>query len=76
MNIFVGMIVDIFVGSSQNWTIFWVISIHFKALLKVRVQNWKIFFGRGRGGGGLKFQIFFGGMPDFFGQTVTVALHT
>ena len=44
MNIFVGMIVDIFGGSSQNWTIFGVISLHFRALLKLRVQNLKIFF--------------------------------
>ena len=70
MNIFVGMIVDIFGGSSQNWTIFGVISLHFRALLKLRVQNLKIFFFFFFffwGGGGGKISNIFGGMPDIFG---------
>ena len=57
---------DIFWGSSQNWTIFkgylGVISMHFGSFLKVKVQNRGYFFGL------LKFQIFFGVLeiPDIF----------
>ena len=50
-------------GSSQNWASLRVISMQFRILFKVEVQNWDIFLGL------LKFQIFLGVLeiPDIFG---------
>ena len=48
-------LVDIFGGSSQNWAIFRVISMHFRVFLKVKVQNGGYFFAL------LKFRIVSGG---------------
>ena len=47
MNIFLGYedFVDIFLGSSQNWTSLRVISMQFMVFFKVKVQNWGIFGG-------------------------------
>ena len=44
-------------GSSQNWTILLGNFYTFRAFLKVKAQNWDIFWVA-------KFQIFFLGMPD------------
>ena len=46
MNIFLGYedFVDIFWGSSQNWTSLRVFSMmHFRVFFKVKLQNWDIF---------------------------------
>ena len=47
MNIFLGYenFVDIFFGSSQNWASLMVISMQFRVVLKVKVQNWDISWG-------------------------------
>ena len=47
MNIFLGYedFVDIFWGSSQNWTSLRVIYMQFGAFFKLKVQNWDIFLG-------------------------------
>ena len=45
---------DIFWGSIQNWTIFRVISMHFKGLFLRSRYRMGVYFGS------LKFQIFFG----------------
>ena len=47
MNIFGCMvkIVNSFWGSLQNWSILGVISIILGVFLKVKVQNWKTFWG-------------------------------
>ena len=47
MNIFWGYedFVDIFVVSSQNWVSLRVISMQFRVVFKVNVQNWDIFLG-------------------------------
>ena len=46
MNIFGGYedFVDIFLGLSQNWASLRVISMRFRVFLKVKVQNWDIFW--------------------------------
>ena len=50
---------DIFLGSSQNWASFRLISMHFRVFFKVKeVQNWDIFWGLLKI---VKFQIFFWG---------------
>ena len=47
MNIFLGYedLVDIFLGSSQNWASLKVISMQFGVIFKVKVQNWDILLG-------------------------------
>ena len=51
---------DILGGSSQNWTIFWVISMHFGFyFLKVKVKN-----GGGGGGGVVKISNIFWGVLE------------
>ena len=47
MNIFWGYedFVDIFWGSSQNWTSLRAISMQFRVFFMVKVQNWDYFFG-------------------------------
>ena len=37
--------VDVFLGSSQNWASLRVISMQFRVLFKINVQNWEIFLG-------------------------------
>ena len=66
MNIFLGYddFVDIFLGSSQNWASFRVISMQFRVFFKVKVQNWDIFWVAKISNifwGCLKFLIFFWG---------------
>ena len=56
-------IVDILLGSLQNWTIFDVIYIHLRLFFKVKVQNRNII-------GVVKYQLYFSAMldiPDIFG---------
>ena len=47
MNMFLGYedFVDIFLGSSQNWASFRVISMQFRGYFKGKVQNWDNFLG-------------------------------
>ena len=47
LNIFWGYedLVDIFLGSSQNWASLRVVSMHFRVFFKVKVQNWDMFLG-------------------------------
>ena len=47
MNVFWGYedFVDIFWGSSQNLASLRVISMQFRVVFKVKVQNWDIFWG-------------------------------
>ena len=51
-----------FLGSLQNWASLRVISMHFRVFLKVKVQNWDIFWGC------LNFKYFLGVLeiPDIF----------
>ena len=64
MNIFLGYedFVDSFLGSSQNWACFRVISMQFRVFFKGQDTQLGYFFGL------LKFQIFFGVLeiPDKF----------
>ena len=53
---------DIFGGSSQNWTIYRLFLCILGSFLKVKVHNWGYFWGL------LQFQIYFGVLeiPDIF----------